>query len=343
VPEPIRARYVVIGGGAVGGALAAQLAPIGRSRGYDVVLVARGEHGRLVREQGLLVHRPDGTEAVGLDVVADSHGLDLRVGDVLLLTVKAQDAEAALATWAWQPVHDSSGAVVGSAADLPIVTYQNGLATEDLALRRFSRVYGATIAIPTSYLTAGAIVSPSRPPVVGAVWLGRHPGGSDDLQDVLVADLVAVGLAAWSVPDSAAHKATKLLFNVTNGLDLLSGSDAERAAARRALRDESVAVLAAAGVRLTDSGDLDHHGVRLSIEPVPGDTVGRFSSTWQSFARGASSETDYLNGEVVLLARRAGVEAPVNERLQRLLGAAHHRDDRTLASLLGAVRDDVAV
>jgi ketopantoate reductase len=91
VPEPIRARYVVIGGGAVGGALAAQLAPIGRSRGYDVVLVARGEHGRLVREQGLLVHRPDGTEAVGLDVVADSHGLDLRVGDVLLLTVKAQD------------------------------------------------------------------------------------------------------------------------------------------------------------------------------------------------------------------------------------------------------------
>lgn len=341
--EVSRSRYVVIGGGAVGGALAAQLAPLAGTRGYDVVLVARGEHGRLIRDRGLLVHRPDGTETVRLDVVADPEDLDLRVGDVLVLTVKAQDAEAALATWAWQPVRDPSGAVVGSGADLPIVTYQNGLATEDLALRRFSRVYGATIGIPTSYLTPGAIVSPSRPPAVGVVWIGRHPTGTDELQELLVADLVVAGLAAWSVPDISAVKAAKLVFNVANGLDLLSGSDAERTAARRALREESLAVLAAAGVRLTASGELDHHGVRLSIEPVPGDTVGRFSSTWQSFARGASSETDYLNGEIVLLARRAGVEAPVNERLQRLLGAAHHIDDRTLGSLLGAVRDDVAV
>jgi 2-dehydropantoate 2-reductase len=341
--DPARSRYVVIGGGAVGGALAAQLAPAGRSRGYDLVLVARGEHGRLIREQGLLVHRPDGTERLDLDVVEDHEDLDLAAGDVLLLTVKTQDAEAALAAWAWQPVRDSSGAVVGSGADLPVVTYQNGLATEDLALRRFSRVYGATIAIASSYLTPGAVVSPSRPPAVGTVWLGRHPRGTDGLQDVLVADLVAAGLAAWSVDDITAVKAAKLLGNVANGLDLLSGSDADRSAARQALRDESLAVLAAAGVRLPASGGLDFHGVRLSVEPVPGDTVGRFSSTWQSFARGASSETDYLNGEIVLLARRAGVEAPVNQRLQHLLGATHHSDDRTLGSLLDAVRDDVAV
>jgi 2-dehydropantoate 2-reductase len=343
VAEPVRQRYVVIGGGAVGGALAAQLVGAGRSRGFDVVLVARGEHGRLVRERGLLVHRPEGTELLDVDVAAGPADLDLAVGDVLLLTVKAQDAEATLAAWAWLPVHDASGAVVGSAADLPLVTFQNGLATEDLALRRFSRVYGATIAIGASYLTPGEIVSPSRPPAVGAVWLGRHPGGTDALAELLIADLVAAGLAAWTVTDIPAVKAAKLLANTANGLDLLSGEDTDRQAARRALRDEAVAVLAAAGVPLPPSGRLDHHGVRLSIEPVPGDEVGRFSSTWQSFARGSSSETDYLNGEIVLLARRAGVEAPLNQRLQHLLGAAHLAADRTLASLLADVRDHAAV
>lgn len=343
MPETTRRRYVIIGGGAVGGALAAQLSPSGRSRGYDVVLVARGEHGRLIGEDGLVVHRPDGSEVLTIDVAADHEEVDLAVGDVLLLTVKAQDAEAALATWAWRPVHDASGTVVGSGADLPIVTFQNGLLTEDLALRRFARVYGATIAIASSYVTPGAIVSPSRPPAVGAIWLGRHPGGTDELAEVLVADLAAAGLAAWSVPDIATHKATKLLGNVANGLDLLSGSDTEKEAARRALREESLAVLAAAGVPLTATGGLDFNGVRLSVEPVPGDTVGRFSSTWQSFVRGASSEIDYLNGEIVFLARRAGVVAPVNERLQHLLGASHLIEDRTCGSLLGAVRDDVAV
>jgi hypothetical protein len=56
------------------------------------------------------------------------------------------------------------------------------------------------------------------------------------------------------------------------------------------------------------------------VEPVPGHVGGRLS-TWQSFARGTSSEIDYLNGEIVRLGRRHGVPTPVNERLQRLLGA----------------------
>ena len=40
-------------------------------------------------------------------------------------------------------------------------------------------------------------------------------------------------------------------------------------------------------------------------------------STWQSLARGTPVEVDYLNGEIVLLARLHGVAAPVNELLQR--------------------------
>lgn len=303
-------RYVVIGGGAVGGALAAQLVPAG----HDVVLVARGEHGRAVAEHGLVVRRPGGVDVVRVPVAAGPDEVSLRPDDVLLLTVKTQDAEAALAAWAWQPVEGG-----GLAADLPVVTFQNGLLTEDLALRRFATVYGATVGIAASHLVPGEVVSPSEPPVAGLFWLGRYAAPADRLQDELVADLVHAGFAAWSVPDVRAEKAAKLLANVGNALDLLTGDDDLRARVRGELRAETGAVLLAAGHLLPPGGELDRHGVELRVLPVEGHVAGRLS-TWQSFARGASSEVDYLNGEVVLLARRHGVPAPVNTALQRLLG-----------------------
>lgn len=323
-------RYVVIGGGAVGGALAAELV----GSGAEVLLVARGEHGKRVATDGLRVRRPDRVDVVALDVAASPDGVALGEDDVLLLAVKTQDAEAAIAAWAWQPVLGADGEPIGTAAGLlPLVTFQNGVATEDLALRRFARVYGATIGISASYLTPGEIVSPSTDPV-GLIWLGRHPGGSDDLQDALVADLRAAGFAVFSVEDTRAQKAAKLLANLANGLDLLSGPDDLRAQARDRLRAEAREVLRLASVPLPPDGQLDRHGVELVIGAVEGHEAGRLS-TWQSFARGASSEVDYLNGEIVLVARRHGLPAPINQRLQELLGAEHLAERRTLADLLG--------
>jgi 2-dehydropantoate 2-reductase len=82
----------------------------------------------------------------------------------------------------------------------------------------------------------------------------------------------------------------------------------------------------------------------LSVDPVAGHTGGRLS-TWQSFARGATSEIDYLNGEVVRLGRLHGVATPVNERLQRLLGVLWENGNgaapESLAGLLGAEAEPV--
>ncbi|UDY23040.1 ketopantoate reductase family protein [Nocardioides sp. Kera G14] len=328
-------RYVIIGAGAVGGALAAQLVPAG----FDVVLVARGEHGKRIATDGLRVLRPTGTEVIDVVVAEGPDDVPLSRGDVLLLTVKTQDAEATLADWAWQPVHDGSGSVVGSAAtDLPIVTFQNGRATEDLALRRFHHVLGATISVAAGFVTPGEIVSPSLDPAA-LVWVGRHPDGHDELAEEIADDLTAAGTAAWPVTDLAAHKAAKLLGNLAwNGLALLEGPEEEKAEAARLLREEAVAVFAAAGVALPPGNELDHRGTNLQVQTVPGYTPR--GSTWQSFARGASSEIDYLNGEITLLARTYGVPAPLNRRLQELLGAPHLADQRTFAALLAAAADE---
>lgn len=325
-------RYVIIGAGAVGGALAAELVPAG----HDVVLVARGEHGRAIAENGLRVRRPNGVDVVRVAVAAGPDEVRLRSGDVLVLATKTQDAEAALTQWAWQPVDDGSGLAV----DLPIITYQNGLATESQALRRFSRVYGATIAIAASYLTPGEIVSPSPRPAVGIVWLGRFPTGVDNLARSFAEDLTGAGFAATAVEDVRQSKAAKLVGNVGNGLDLLEGGDEQRGEARDALRAEALDVLAGAGISLPPGGGLDLGGVEFVVLPVDGHVPGRLS-TWQSFARGTTSEADHLNGEIVLLGRLHGVDTPVNEQLQRLLGGPPSQ--RTLENLLAPIRSAARV
>ncbi|MDY0911943.1 ketopantoate reductase family protein [Rathayibacter festucae] len=297
-------RFLVIGGGAVGSVLAAQL----HLAGLPVVLVARGEHLRLLRENGLRVRRPAGDEIVRLPVAGGPAEAAPARGDVLVLAVKAQDAEAALAEWAWTPLAGG-----GAGAELPMLTLQNGLATEDSALRRFAAVYGVSIGIAASFLVPGEVVSPSFP-TVGVLWIGRHPDAADPRAEEFAAILRGAGFAARAVPDIGAWKARKLLANAANGLDLFEGPADQRAAAREQLVAEARAALAANGLAVASDD-----GTRLAVDPVPGHTAGRLS-TWQSAARGTSSEIDHLTGEIVLLARRAGVPAPANERLQLLLG-----------------------
>lgn len=299
-------RYIVIGAGAVGALLAAQLELARR----ETVLVARGEALAAIRDRGVVVARPSRTESVPVAVAAGPEGVALRPDDVLVLAVKAQDADAALAAWAWRPVGDG-----GIAADLPILTLQNGLATEDAAARRFARVIGGSVAIAAQHLTPGEVASPAEPEV-GLVWLGAHPHGHDPQQEAIAADLRAAAYRATSVEDIAAVKAWKLLGNIGNALDLFDGSEADLAAARALLRDEALAVYAAAGI---DVAQIDATTLRLRNGEVVGYHGGRLS-TWQSFARGTSSEVDYLNGEIVLLGRRTGVPTPVNALAQRTLG-----------------------
>ncbi|MFB9443186.1 ketopantoate reductase family protein [Dactylosporangium vinaceum] len=307
-------RYVVIGGGAVGGLFAAQLT----LAGIPAILVARGRHLEAIRASGLRIRRPHGDDVVRLATAAGPAEVRLTPQDVLVLATKAQDAEAALTAWAWQPVHAEPGAPTGLGADLPVLTVQNGLATEDAALRRFARVYGVTVAVAASYLTPGEVVNPSYP-VNGALWLGRYPDRADPAAAQFARDWTAAGFAVHSVPDITAWKARKLFVSVRNGLDLLDGNDEGKARAGALLVAEAEAVLAAAGIVPAPPEAL-RAGATLTFEPVPGHVPGRLS-TWQSFARGAGSEVDHLNGEIVRLGRRHGVATPVNERLQRLLGA----------------------
>jgi 2-dehydropantoate 2-reductase len=70
-------------------------------------------------------------------------------------------------------------------------------------------------------------------------------------------------------------------------------------------------VLAAAGIAVAGLEQLYARRVEAGEIVSTGD--GRGGSTWQSVQRGATElETPYLNGEIALIARRHGLDAPLN-------------------------------
>lgn len=307
-------RYIVIGAGAVGGAVGGRL----HESGHEVVLVARGAHAKALRDSGLALTTPDGTLQLDVPVAERPEEVGLRDGDVLVLAVKTQDSVAALDAWAGRPVAGG-----GTAAErLPLVCAQNGVENERLALRRFRHVYGACVWLPATYLTPGAIVAPCAP-YTGALILGRHPAAGSDADDGTLHEIAAglrkSRLMAPVVPDVMRWKYGKLVGNLVNAVEAVCGPDAGPGAdglTARA-RAEAATVLSAAGIAWTSPEEMaELRGDSIDVQPLE-DAGPRLSSSAQSLVRGAGSiETDYLNGEIVLLAREFGVPAPVNEALQ---------------------------
>jgi thiosulfate/3-mercaptopyruvate sulfurtransferase len=297
-------RYVVIGAGAVGATVAAQLHLAGR----PVTLIARGGNLEVLRAKGLRYVRPQGTVLVDLPVAGGPDEIELRHDDVLAVATKSQDTEAVLRAWAWQPVGGST-----AAAELPVVLLQNGLENDRAALRRFATVIGAVVWLPSSHLEAGEVVSPAEPSA-GALWLGGYPSGVPPRLAEIAEDLTAAHFHVEVVPDIQHWQAGKLVANTVNALDALYRPSGLRAAAARIVRQEARIVLGA--------DDLVPGRVPEVVvsRPIAGHQRGG-SSTWQSLRRGAAPETDFLNGEIVLRARLSGREAPYNaalaERVQR--------------------------
>ncbi|MEU6574256.1 2-dehydropantoate 2-reductase N-terminal domain-containing protein [Streptomyces sp. NPDC046805] len=315
-------RYIIIGAGAVGGTVGGRLAQAGR----EVVLVARGKQRAALSEGGLRLRVPEGELTYRLPVVDGPGPLgELRPDDVLVLAVKTQDSVAALEAWSSAPVAGG-----GTAAErLPLVCAQNGVESQRLALRRFRHVYGVCVWLPSAFVEPG-VVSAAGAPLTGILHLGGHPHGTDDTARRIAADLEASRFEAPVVPDVARWQYAKLLGNLGNSLEAVSGpieDDAGKALFAR-VRAEGAAVLDAAGIPYASVEEQRQaRGDKVTLVPLDGAPRGGGSS-WQSLTRGTGTiEADYLNGEIVLLGRLHGVPTPLNELLQRLANqfAREHR------------------
>jgi 2-dehydropantoate 2-reductase len=294
-------RFVVYGAGAIGGLIGALLAEAGE----DVLLIARGAHAEAIRRSGLAVESPEGRRLVPL-AVAEGPAASFRPGDVVLLAVKSQDTAAAL-----------SALRQTAPPSISVVCVQNGVDNERAALRLFADVYGVCVMCPAAHLEPGVVQAFSSP-TPGLLDVGRYPVGVDALCSALAAAFRAATFESVARPDIMRWKYRKLLMNLGNAVEALCDGPGRLELAHLA-GDEGVACLRAAGIdAASEEEDAARRGDLLQLHAVGGHRRAGGSS-WQSLQRGAGSiESDYLNGEIVLLGRRHGIPTPVNALLQEL-------------------------
>jgi 2-dehydropantoate 2-reductase len=303
-------RYIIIGAGAIGGTIGGRLF----AAGHEVVLVARGTHLDALRDRGLRLGTPEGTQLLRIPAVSGPHEVQLQPSDTLVVAVKTQDAAAVFDEWAGRPV--GGGAV--AADTLPLVCAQNGVASERIALRRFRHVYGICVWLPATHLKPG-VVEAYCTPLSGLLHIGRYPAGSDATADRIATDLTGGGFLAPVTAEIMRWKYGKLLGNLRNAAQAVCGLGTGDLGAVA----EGTAVLTAAGIPYASAQEsAELRGDRVNLRPVNGTRHGGGSS-WQSLARGTGSiEADFLNGEIVLLGRQHGIPTPVNEVMQRLANQA---------------------
>jgi 2-dehydropantoate 2-reductase len=294
-------RIVIYGAGAIGGVLGARLF----AAGHDVVLIARGGHGRAIAAHGLRVESPDEQVSLRIPVVDHPSAHRFQRGDAVILAMKSQDTAAA--------VHELSAS---APAEVAVVCAQNGVQNERAALRAFAHVYAVCVMLPATHLRPG-VVQANSTPTTGILDTGRYPDGVDPVVGELTAAFESATFSSRPIERIMRWKYTKLLMNLANAVEALCGPAARDSDLARLARSEGEACLRAAGIDFaSEAEDRVRRADWLKLRPIDGARRGGGSS-WQSLARGAGSiETDYLNGEIVLLGRLHGVPTPVNQLLQ---------------------------
>jgi 2-dehydropantoate 2-reductase len=293
---------VVIGAGAIGAPIAAQL----YEHGHPVVLVARGANYDVIAAEGVEVATPERTRRSRVEVVNGVSSLRAHSGDVVVLSVKSQDTPGVL-----------QELVRVVSPDTAIFCAQNGVANERVVSQHFANTYGVCVMSPASYLEPGRVEVFSSP-VIGVLDVGRWPTGVDATAIEVANVLGDSGFASIATDEIETLKWGKLLSNILNALEVLSGRDAMNDPLADRVLDEAVACLTANGVDVARAQSLaDERSQLVNYHSIGGiRRVG--SSSWQSVLRGTGNvETDYLNGEIVALGLRLGIATPVNELLQR--------------------------
>lgn len=299
-------RFIVYGAGGIGGTIGARLA----MNGHDVVLICRGLHLNAIKENGLHFRTPEFARRVPIAAVAHPDEIRWTSDDVVFLAMKTQDTEPALR------------ALEGAAGtSIPVFCAQNGIENERLAARRFENVYATLVALPATFLIPGEIIA-SAIPLSGCLHSGRYPGGIDSLCESVCEVLAASGFHASATDDTMALKYRKLVLNLGNGVEVITGKPAWSAEGSvgtfvEHVRDEAYWCYGAAGISATSPEDYVERVTRhYRASPVGGEARSA-SSTLQSVLRGhQTTEVDFLNGEIELMGRLQGVPTPYNSTVR---------------------------
>ncbi len=288
-------NIVVFGAGAIGSVYAAKL-----SAHHPVTVIARPGHVEAIARDGL---RVVGRESFTCRVRAATAVGEVPGDTLLLLTTKVNDNRSAAAALA--------GVV---REDTIILCVQNGLGSETVV----KEAIGGRCLVLRAITQFGAIF---REPGVVDFKVAGYTLIEAGARSQAVADLLtASGLEGRVSPAINTEIWRKLIYNcVINPITSIVGSevggiaDARLDPLKRLVIDECLRVAAADGV------SFEEDFVR-SITDVFG-ASRNVASMRQDLIKGKPTEIDFMNGAVVALGQRHGIDCPVNAALVAIVKA----------------------
>ncbi|HKY05726.1 MAG TPA: 2-dehydropantoate 2-reductase [Blastocatellia bacterium] len=313
-------RYVIFGAGAVGSAVGGLLA----RTGAPVAVVAREAQARALARGVKVILEGEEIETRA-EAVTDVSQLSPGPRDVVFITTKSQATEPA--------VNELSTVYAGGT---PVVSLQNGTRNEEIIARKFENVYAGLLMLSAVQLEAEIITMPRGRDIA----IGLYPAGVDDLSRQMSADLRRAGFDAIASRYVMAMKWGKLIANLNNATNAITGYWLEKSMAdpemRRLMlevREEGLRVLDACGIEAEPpAGEPSPIRIREMTaklrEPVDGKRAAEelpperrtYASMWQDLELGRqSNEARFLNGEIVELGKREGLRTPYNSTLVEII------------------------
>jgi 2-dehydropantoate 2-reductase len=302
----------IIGAGAIGSLVAAYLA----KAGIDVCLIGRPEQVAAITRNGLRVKSAQGQETFNVKAL---DRLDKEY-DLIIFAVKTQDLESA-----FQHNHPylENGLVL---------TTQNGVQADNMLCTHFelSTMYSSIVMFGATYVTDGEVTF-NFP----GDWILGKPFQPNDTKVTELANVLGRAFPVVISTNIMGMKWLKLFVNFNNCIPALFGksmqetfSDLDLCRLSIKLLKEGVQLVQNAGIEMTAlpnfpvdrilglaqmpedqaAGILQKTMTGLSKEPL-------YGSILQSLMRGKPTEIDFINGEVVQLARTMQTKAPLNDRI----------------------------
>ena len=295
-------KILVMGAGAVGAYFGARM----RASGEDVVLCARGENLRAIREHGLDITsiRVD----LRIEVTATDTPGDFAPYDLILFCVKAYDTDAAAQT--------ISGCLNRGGV---ILTLQNGVENEAKLAAIFGRdaVMGGNARVGVEMIAPGKIVHLST----GHIDFGEIDGRETDRAKSIAEVFRRAGILGQLSADIMTARWDKLIWNgAFNTVTTLTRrrvgeilDDPEGLKLLRTLMQEIVNVARAEGAKISDDRiDAYFAHSHKNLRELK-------TSTQQDLERGRKLEYEALSGAVVRAARRNRISVPSVETVYALL------------------------
>ncbi|MBS3131298.1 2-dehydropantoate 2-reductase [Candidatus Woesearchaeota archaeon] len=285
-------KIIILGAGGIGSLVGALL-----SKKNDVLLVGKKPHADAISKNGLKI---EGCINETFRVKAAEEIKELNGDEIIVLSTKVGSSEEAI------------NSIKNKLKKLNVVIcLQNGLGNEDIVKKLVGcRVIRAITTAGTTFLEAGKISCSN----VGNIFLEES-----DASEKLAKEFSDSGIPTESDPKIKEKIWKKLIVNCAlnplTAIFRVRNGELERCPELvRSVVEECVKVAAKDGIRL------DAEETYKWVMKVIMDSAANISSMHQDILMKRKTEISFLNGKVVELAKKHGIEAPVNEALVRMIG-----------------------